>query len=97
MPTLILIVVLFVFAWFFLVLPSRRRQRAHAGDAGRRSRSATRSSPRAGSTAIVREEGDEERPARDRARRRRHARPARDRGRRRGRAGDEDEDDDRTS
>jgi preprotein translocase subunit YajC len=29
MPTLILVVVLFVFAWFFLVLPSRRRQRQH--------------------------------------------------------------------
>jgi preprotein translocase subunit YajC len=29
LPTLILVVVLFVFAWFFLVLPSRRRQRQH--------------------------------------------------------------------
>jgi len=29
MPTLIFILVLFVFAWFFLVLPSRRRQRSH--------------------------------------------------------------------
>ena len=29
MPTLILVVVLFIFAWIFLVLPSRRRQRAH--------------------------------------------------------------------
>ena len=29
MPTLILVVVLFVFAWVFLVLPSRRRQRSH--------------------------------------------------------------------
>lgn len=29
MPTLILVVVLFIFAWFFLVLPSRRRQRQH--------------------------------------------------------------------
>ena len=29
MPTLILVVVLFIFAWIFLVLPSRRRQRGH--------------------------------------------------------------------
>jgi preprotein translocase subunit YajC len=29
MPTLILVVVLFIFAWIFLVLPSRRRQRSH--------------------------------------------------------------------
>ena len=29
MPTLILVVVIAVFAWIFLVLPSRRRQRSH--------------------------------------------------------------------
>ena len=51
MPTLILVVVLFVFAWFFLVLPSRRRQRAARRRCRTRSRSATRSSPRAASTA----------------------------------------------
>jgi preprotein translocase subunit YajC len=59
MPTLIFVVVLFVFAWIFLVLPSRRRQRGHqamqdsvaVGDeiitAG-------------GIHGIVREEGDED-------------------------------------
>jgi preprotein translocase subunit YajC len=30
MPTLILVLVIFIFAWFFLVLPQRRKQRAHA-------------------------------------------------------------------
>jgi preprotein translocase subunit YajC len=30
MGTLIFVVVLFVFAWLFLVMPSRRRQRSHA-------------------------------------------------------------------
>jgi preprotein translocase subunit YajC len=29
MPTLILILILIFFAWLFLVLPSRRRQKAH--------------------------------------------------------------------
>ena len=29
MPTLIIVVVLFIFAWIFFVLPSRRRQRSH--------------------------------------------------------------------
>src|SRR3954447_9902195 len=29
MSTLIIVVVLFIFAWLFLVLPSRRRQRSH--------------------------------------------------------------------
>ena len=29
MPTLIFVLILFLFAWLFLVLPSRRRQRSH--------------------------------------------------------------------